>query len=194
MGKVGWKLLGIAVVASGSLHGVVAQPQPLPTTPPTTQPAQAVTPLPPTVPPTVQPALVLEKHKLAVYQPEQLLWVNGPDMLPKGIQISLLEGETQSYNPYSLRMKLPSGTQLPPHWSFADSHITVISGTLHIGAGEHVNLTSGIAAKAGSYIVIPARVSSYAWASEETVIQLNNNGPWNVHYVHFNEDPRNTRK
>ncbi len=46
---------------------------------------------------------------------------------------------------------------------------------------------------AGSFFVMSPGMQHYVYADEETVLQLNSNGPWGLTYVNEKDDPRKTQ-
>jgi hypothetical protein len=42
----------------------------------------------------------------------------------------------------------------------------------------------------GSFFALPAGIPHYAFAEEDTIIQLNSFGPWSLNYVRPEDDPR----
>jgi hypothetical protein len=59
--------------------------------------------------------------------------------------------------------------------------------------GGTFNAASARALPAGTYAALAPGVAHFAWAEGETVIQLNNIGPWSLTYVDAADDPRNKR-
>ena len=47
-----------------------------------------------------------------------------------------MEGDPAMEGPFTLRLQLPDGFSVPPHWHPAVEHVTVISGTFNLGMGE----------------------------------------------------------
>ena len=70
--------------------------------------------------------------------------------------------------------------------------MTVISGTLNFGMGDKLDPKKGEALKPGGYIHMPKGMHHYGWASQETVVQVNGNGPFAVTYINAADDPRKT--
>ena len=58
------------------------------------------------------------------------------------------------------------------------------------GIGEKFDDTKGQALKPGGFAQATKGVKHYAWASQETVIQLHGMGPQNLDYVNSADDPR----
>ncbi|HTE43890.1 MAG TPA: cupin domain-containing protein, partial [Gemmatimonadaceae bacterium] len=84
---------------------------------------------------------------------------------------------------FVIRLKLADGAKVPPHWHPIDEHVTVISGTFYMGTGETVDESAAVAMIAGAYALMPKEVRHFAWASEETVVQIHGVGPFKTFFV-----------
>jgi quercetin dioxygenase-like cupin family protein len=122
--------------------------------------------------------------------PSDLQWADGPGSLPPGAKFAVIEGDPKNAALFTMRVKVPAGYKIPAHWHPADEHVTVISGTFHMGLGDKLDATKGKGMGPGSFMVMPAHARHYAWANEETVIQLHGMGPWGITYVNPGDDPR----
>ena len=60
-----------------------------------------------------------------------------------------------------------------------------------MGLGEVLDRAQATALSAGDYHLLPVGTPHFAWASEETVIQVHSDGAWGIAYVDPAEDPRN---
>ena len=90
-----------------------------------------------------------------------------------------------------MRLKLPKGYHIPPHTHPKPEVVTVISGTARLGMGEVADQQKTERLPAGSFFGLPPDMAHYAFAEEDTVIQLNSLGPWSLKYVRPEDDPRN---
>ena len=122
--------------------------------------------------------------------PETLAWGPAPPMLPKGAQITVLSGDPFKDGLYVLRLKLPANYKLPAHNHPTSEYVTVVSGAFHIGMGDKLDQKKGVALHAGGFGEAPAHMNHYAWASEETVVQVHGQGPFAISYVNPADDPR----
>jgi quercetin dioxygenase-like cupin family protein len=102
---------------------------------------------------------------------------------PKGAQIVLIRGDLSKAEPYTIRFKLPDGFVIPSHWHSTDEELTVLTGTLNVGAGDKVDKSQSTALPAGSYQLVPAKVHHYVWTTGETMFQLNGMGPRTTTFV-----------
>ena len=127
-------------------------------------------------------------HKLVT--PAEIQWEAGPAILPAGIQGAVLYGDPTKGGLFSMRFKLPKGYGVAPHTLSKAGLFTVISGTFRIGMGEKVDPGKAIAMPAGSFIALAPGTPHFVSVDEETVVQLNNIGPWEISYIDPKDDPR----
>jgi quercetin dioxygenase-like cupin family protein len=121
---------------------------------------------------------------------DQLQWGPAPPAFPKGAQYSVLSGDPTKEGLYVIRLKLPAGYKVPPHYHPNDENVTVISGTFNIGTGGTFDETNGKALTAGGFMHMPKGMQHFAWFTEPTIIQLHGMGPQGIIYVNPADDPR----
>jgi quercetin dioxygenase-like cupin family protein len=122
-----------------------------------------------------------------------LEWSEGPPALPKGVMISVLEGEPPFTGPrtYTMMARLPRNYTVPPHVHTATERLTVMTGALRIGHGDKLDRKSAKQIKAGGVVLIPANHTHFVFTEgEETILMLHGVGPWSIHYVDPKDDPR----
>jgi quercetin dioxygenase-like cupin family protein len=126
---------------------------------------------------------------------DEMKWGDAPAALPPGAKVAVIEGDLEKPGAlFTFRAKFPDGYRVPPHFHPADEHITVISGTFHMGMGDRFDPSTGRAMPAGSYVIMPKGEHHYAWTTGETVVQVHAIGPWGITYVNPAEDPRSKAK
>ena len=133
-------------------------------------------------------AMVAADH--AVFPPDAITWQDGPPSLEKGARSAVLEGNPAQEGLFTMRLSLPDGFQIKPHWHPAVEHITVLSGTFNVGMGETFDQSKGMAMPAGTFAHLAPEMRHYAWATGDTVLQLHGVGPWQINYVNPADDPR----
>lgn len=117
-------------------------------------------------------------ESLVVIRPNLLNRSEGRKNLSMRANVAIVTGDPQVSGPFVLQLKFPSGYTVPPRVHPADEYVTVISGTFNIGMGDVFDVTSAeTSLPAGSFIKIPANTPHFAWASSETIIQLESVGP-----------------
>jgi hypothetical protein len=122
--------------------------------------------------------------------PSTVTWGPGPASIPAGAQAAVLEGDPTKPGPFTLRLKLPDGYRIAPHYHPADERVTVIQGTFGMGMGEKFDQAAGRELAAGSFAVMPTGTRHFVWTKGETIVQLHGIGPWGLTYVNSADDPR----
>lgn len=135
-----------------------------------------------------------ELGDMSVRPPSEIPWRQGPESLPPGAEIAVLEGDPSKAGPFVFRVRVPDGYTIPPHTHPKAERVTVIAGTFHIAMGEKLDKTAGQAMATGSFGYWPAGMKHFAWATGETIVQLHGNGPWQINYLDPADDPRNAGK
>jgi uncharacterized RmlC-like cupin family protein len=120
-----------------------------------------------------------------------LTWGPAPPVLPKGAQIAVLSGDPSKDGLYVLRLKMPAYYKIPAHNHPTSEYVTIISGKFHIGMGDKLDEKKGVELRTGGFGEAPAHMNHYAWASEETVVQVHGQGPFEITYVDPADDPSN---
>jgi len=122
--------------------------------------------------------------------PSEIQWVDAPPSLPAGARMAVLSGDPKKAGLFVMRLKLPADYKIMPHSHPADEHVTVLSGAIIVTMGDTFDPAKGKALPVGSYALLPARTNHFAFFKEETIIQLNNMGPWDITYANPADDPR----
>lgn len=121
---------------------------------------------------------------------DAITWGPAPASLPRGAQAAALLGSPAKEGPFVLRVKFPAGFVIPPHRHTKDEFVTVISGKVAIASGEKVERASLKPVPSASFIHLPAGMPHYLFAAEESVVQINGVGPFDVVYLDPKDDPR----
>jgi hypothetical protein len=131
----------------------------------------------------------LDKDHVMV-RPDDIKWGPSPSALPAGAKAAVLSGDPSKAASYVLRLKLPDGYRVPPHWHPTDENVTVIKGTFMVSKGDKFNSDASEAMPAGSFVRMPKEMRHFAWAKGETIIQVHGIGPFEINYVNAADDPR----
>lgn len=125
-----------------------------------------------------------------LFEPDHISWRDGPPSLLAGAKMAILEGDPTKEGFFTMRLKLPDGYRVLPHWHPKTERLTIISGTLNLGTADHFDPKATQTLPAGTYSSMPPKMAHFAWMSGETVLQLSSIGPWEVVYVNSADDPR----
>jgi quercetin dioxygenase-like cupin family protein len=136
-----------------------------------------------------QPAHAEESaHKIIAA--DSIEWKAATASLPAGAQAAVLYGDPAKDGLFAMRLKLPKGYHIPPHTHSKPEVVTVISGTAQLGMGEAADQEKAQRLPTGSFFALQPGMAHYVFTEEETVIQLNSFGPWELNYVRKEDDPR----
>jgi hypothetical protein len=108
-----------------------------------------------------------------VSSPSEVKWGPAPPVVPKGAQAAVLDGDPfKDGVPYTLRLKMPDGYRIGPHWQPTDETVTVLSGTLGAGMGDKFDPATAKFLKPGGFVCMPKEMHHYAWAKGPTIVQV----------------------
>jgi len=114
-----------------------------------------------------------------VVSPTQVHWTAGTGLL-KGTQVAVLFGDPAKPGPFVMRIRVPDGAKFGPHYHPVLENVTVLQGSFLIGVGDKMNVSGMVTLPAGSFFSVPPLVHHYAMAKGDTIIQLNDVGPWTM--------------
>jgi hypothetical protein len=123
-----------------------------------------------------------------------LKWSDAPPALPKGAKLAVLSGDPGKEGPFVMRLKVPAGYKIAPHWHSQTENLTVISGTLYLGMGDNMDTAQSHALKAGGFHYLPAKQHHYAFSKATAVVQVHGQGPFDIVYVNPQDDPQHMAK
>lgn len=116
-------------------------------------------------------------------QPDAIAWRPGNPSMPPGTQIAVLEGDPKAAGMFTIRLKVPAGSRLAPHWHPRDERVTVIAGVAAVGFGDGVDEAAVTRFGPGAFYLNPARSHHYVLFPEESILQVTGVGPWQVHFI-----------
>jgi quercetin dioxygenase-like cupin family protein len=120
----------------------------------------------------------------------QVEWHEGPPSLNRGLQVAVLAGKPGEAGPFVMRLRMPAGYRIAPHWHPTDENVTVLSGTIGLGRGDTFDEKATKPLSAGGYALLPAEMRHFVWTKDGATIQLHGIGPFVLNYVNPADDPR----
>lgn len=139
----------------------------------------------------IQTLLVLALLPLQISgaQNPAVKWGPAPAIFPAGAKMAVMQGDPSSSNLFTVRLDLPKGYRIAPHFHPTDEHITVISGTFLVGMGDAIDAKHTMALTAGGFATAPAGKHHYAIARTHAIVQVHAIGPFQLTYVHPEDNP-----
>ena len=132
------------------------------------------------------PLLPLTAHA----QAPALAWGPAPAVFPAGAKMAVLQGDPSKPEWFTVRLDLPSGYRVQPHFHPTDELLTVISGTFLLGMGDKLDEAKATVLPTGGFGTVAANMHHYAVARGHTVVQVQAMGPFVLTYVNPQDQPR----
>jgi quercetin dioxygenase-like cupin family protein len=129
------------------------------------------------------------KSSHVVVKPAELKWGPPPPVFDKSASFTVVSGDPSKAGMFVVRLQMPAGYKIAPHWHPTDEHVTVLSGTFSIGMGEKFDTASMQSLPEGGYVLLPAEMRHYAMAKTKATVQVHGMGPFQLTYVNPADDP-----
>jgi len=124
------------------------------------------------------------------FTPNQINWGPPPPFVAAGAQLAVLEGNPMGNSgDFTIRLKMPAGYKIAPHWHPKRENVTVISGSFKVGMGDKFDESRMGVFPAGSFAYLDPDMHHYAMAVGETVVQVHGMSPLQFNYVNAADDP-----
>lgn len=126
-----------------------------------------------------------------VFTPDQIKWGPPPPFVAPGAQLAVLEGNPMAKSgDYTIRLKMPAGYKIAPHWHPLRENVTVVSGSFKVGMGDKFDESKMGTLPAGSFAYLDPEMHHYAMAvGGETIVQIHGMSPVQFNYVNPADDP-----
>jgi hypothetical protein len=129
-------------------------------------------------------------HDKDAFTPETIPWGPPPPFIAPGAQLAVIEGNPAApTGDFTVRLKMPDGYRIAPHWHPLRENVTVISGTFKVGMGDTFDKDKMGSFPAGSFAFLDPDMHHYAMASGEVIVQVHGNAPLQFNYVNPEDDP-----
>jgi quercetin dioxygenase-like cupin family protein len=117
-------------------------------------------------------------------------WGPAPPIFPAGALFAVVQGDPSVAGAlFTVRLRFPNGYILPPHTHPTDEHVTVLRGTFSLGFGENISDEGLRVLKEGGFVTAGANMPHFATARGITEVQVTAIGPFQLTYVHPEDDP-----
>ena len=118
-----------------------------------------------------------------------IAWGPPPPALAPGVKFAVIDGQPAAKGNVTVRVIMPAGYKIPPHWHPTDEHVTVLAGSFSLGMGDEIDEAHAITLKEGGYAVASANMHHYAFTRTGATIQIHMMGPFQINYVNPEDDP-----
>ena len=101
--------------------------------------------------------------------------------------MAVLHGDPFKRTTFALRLKMPDGYRIAPHWHTQDEQLTILSGTFLLAMGDTDSDVHELAP--GAYHFLPGKMHHSASTRGEAVLEMHGMGPFDIHYLNPADDP-----
>jgi len=119
-----------------------------------------------------------------------LKWGPAPAGLPKGAEVAVVSGNPEKAGPFTIRLKFPADYAVPPHHHPSNEVVKLLSGTLHYGMSDKLDMAKARTLTAGHTVVMKAKMNHWVHAPGPATVQVSGKGPFQIVYVDPKDDPR----
>jgi quercetin dioxygenase-like cupin family protein len=124
------------------------------------------------------------------FTPDKIPYGPVPAFLPAGAQLAVLEGDpTAATGDFTVRVKMPDGYRISPHWHPHRENVTVISGNFKVGMGDSFDESKMMTFGTGSFAYLDPSMHHYGMANGEVVVQVHGMSPLQFNYINPSDDP-----
>ena len=119
-----------------------------------------------------------------------LNWMEGPASLPSGVQMAVVSGNPGKMGMFTIRLKMPADYAVPAHSHPTNEVVKVLSGKLHYGMSDKLNMSEAKMLTVGHSVTMKAKMNHWVHAPTPATIQVSGMGPFQITYVDPKDDPR----
>lgn len=119
-----------------------------------------------------------------------LKWTDGPPSLPSGVQMAVVSGNPNNKGMFTIQLKMPADYAVPAHSHPTNEVVKVLSGKLHYGMADKLNMGEAKTLIVGHSVTMKAKMNHWVHAPAPATVQVSGMGPFQITYVNPKEDPR----
>ncbi len=109
-----------------------------------------------------------------------IVWKDAAAPLPAGSKAAVLEGNPKAAGPFTMRVRVPAGAKIAPHWHPRPERVTILSGELRLGFGDAFDEGSTSTFRAGDFYINPPQSHHFIYFDRDTELQITGEGPWEL--------------
>src|SRR5262249_18761884 len=111
----------------------------------------------------VTPSGARSEPRWELFKPDRIAWKDGPPSLLPGAKMAILEGDPAKEGFFTMRLKMPDGYRVLPHWHPRTERLTILQGVVNLGTGDRFEGGATEPLSAGTYSSMPPKMVHFAW-------------------------------
>ena len=122
--------------------------------------------------------------------PTALKWGDAPPSLPAGAQMAVVSGDPGKKGMFAIQLKMPADYAVPPHSHPTNEVVKVVSGKLHYGMSDKMDMAKAKTLTVGQSATMKAKMNHWVHAAAPATVQVSGMGPFQITYADPKDDPR----
>jgi hypothetical protein len=119
-----------------------------------------------------------------------LQWGPAPPGLPAGGRMAVLDGDPSKPGSFTVRLEAPKGYEVRPHHHPTVERVQLISGAFMLGHGKNWDDAKLDPLAVGTEVNLAAREPHFVRATEQSIVEIHSEGPFEIVYENPKDDPR----
>jgi anti-sigma factor ChrR (cupin superfamily) len=115
----------------------------------------------------------------AAITPKSLNW----QPFSPGVEVAVLQGTLTENGPFTIRLRLRAGTEIPPHWHTTDENMTILKGVFGLAVGDTFEKVAIRYMAPGAFISLPKGIHHFALSKTDSIVQVHGVGPFVMTFV-----------
>ena len=104
--------------------------------------------------------------------------------------MAVVSGDPGKKGMFTIQLKMPADYAVPAHWHPTDEVVKVVSGELHYGMSNKLDMAKAKTLKTGASVTMKAKMHHWVHAAAPATVQVRAMGPFQITYVDPKNDPR----
>ena len=121
---------------------------------------------------------------------KSLKWMDGPPSLPSGVKMAVVSGDPGKKGMFAIQLKMPADYAVPPHSHPTNEIVKVVSGKLHYGMSDKLDMAKAKTLTVGHTATMKAKMNHWVHAPAPATVQVSGMGPFEITYADPTDDPR----
>jgi hypothetical protein len=119
-----------------------------------------------------------------------LQWGPAPPGLPAGGRLAVLNGDPTKPGSFTIRLEAPKGYEVRPHHHPTSEQVRLIDGAFMVGHGKNWDDKKLEPLAMGAEVKMAAREPHFVRATEQSIVEIRSEGPFEITYENPSDDPR----
>jgi len=104
--------------------------------------------------------------------------------------MAVVSGNPGKKGMFTLQLKMPADYAVPPHSHPTNEVVKVVSGKLHYGMGDKLDMSHAKTLTPRHSVTMKATMNHWVHAPAPATVQVSGMGPFEITYVDPKDDPR----